>query len=196
MRAREALFAGALFSQGERVGPPRRACFELAAGRPRVWAYAHPDRHRLGRDAPRAVAARLAAGAVAAVRARAEGPGPLELFRTDTGSAAARPRRRARADGVGPVCSVLWGRVEGVSRSRPTQVLLGKAAHAIRHGAGALGRVVPQTTGKKGARAARAEPRRLRRRGRRAVAAQYRRAPPRRAGRTTATRRAASMPGM
>ena len=92
--------------------------------------------------------------------ARAKALGPLELYSTDTGV------RRLGHDGAPErtawgqcSCSVLWGRVEGASRSRPTQVLLGKAAHAIRHGAGALGRVVPQATGKKSARTARAEPR-------------------------------------
>ena len=110
--------------------------------------------------------------------ARAKALGPLELYSTASGV------RRLGHDGAPErtawgqsSCSVLWGRVEGVSRSRPTQVLLGKAAHAVGHGAGALGGLVPQTPRQKSARAARAEPRRLRRRGRRAVAAQYRRAP-------------------
>ena len=82
--------------------------------------------------------------------ARAKALGPLELFRTDTGVRRLVPRRPPDRTAWGQYsCSVLWGRVGGVSRSRPTQVLLGKAAHAVGHGAGALGRVLPQTTGKK-----------------------------------------------
>ena len=110
--------------------------------------------------------------------ARAKALGPLELYRTDTGVQRLGQKGAPERTAWGQYsCSVLWGRVEGASRSRPTQVLLGKAAHAIRHGAGALGRVLPQAPGEKSARAARAESCGLRRRGRRAVAAQYRRAP-------------------
>ena len=93
-RARKTFFTGALFSQGERLGPPRRACFEAAAGDSCFWAHAHipsistwtarttcSGRWGLRREQSRQCA-------------RAKALGPLELFRTDTGArAAARPRR-------------------------------------------------------------------------------------------------------
>ena len=63
---------------------------------------------------------------VAAVRAR-QGPGTARALPHGHGRAAARsngaPDRTAWGQSS---CSVLWGRVEGASRSRPTQVLLEK----------------------------------------------------------------------